>query len=104
MRGSLQEAHFAAILAADMSHTVTFEYGDDVLLATGQSPSEFADEARLLLAAKLYELGKLSSDQAAKLCSRPRVDFLLALPRIGVKVSNMTADDAGDELSFARHG
>ncbi len=36
-------------------------FGDDVLLATGQSPSEFADEARLLLAAKLYELGRLSS-------------------------------------------
>jgi len=87
-----------------MSHTMTLEYGDDVLLATGQSPSEFADEARFLLAAKLYELGRLSSGQAAKLCGVGRVAFLLALPRVGVKVSNMSADDADDELTFAQHG
>jgi predicted HTH domain antitoxin len=87
-----------------MSHTMTLEYGDDVLLATGQSPSEFAEEARFLLAAKLYDLGRLSSGQAAKLCGVPRVAFLLALPRVGVKVSNMSADDADDELAFAQHG
>jgi predicted HTH domain antitoxin len=87
-----------------MAHTVTFEFGDDVLLATGQSPSEFAEEARFLLAAKLYELGRLSSGQAAKLCGKARVEFLVALPRAGVKVSNLSAEDAADELSFARHG
>lgn len=87
-----------------MAHAVTLEFGDDVLLATGQSPSEFAEEARLLLAAKLYELGRLSSAQAAKLCGMGRVEFLLALPRAGVKVSNMSAEDADDELSFALHG
>ena len=87
-----------------MAHTVTFEFGGDVLLATGQSPSEFAEEARFLLAAKLYELGRLSSGQAAKLCGKGRVEFLLALPRAGVKVSNLAAADAAEELSFARHG
>lgn len=87
-----------------MSHTLTFEYGDEVLAATGQSPSEFADEARFLLAAKLYELGRLSSGQAAKLCGMARVAFLLALPRAGVKVSNMSVEDVDDELAFAEHG
>jgi predicted HTH domain antitoxin len=87
-----------------MFHTLTVEYGDEVLLATGQSPSEFADEARLLLAAKLYELGRLSSGQAAKLCGMARVSFLLVLPRVGVTVSNMSVDDAEDELAFAGHG
>ena len=86
-----------------MVHTVTLEFGDDVLLATGQSRSEFAEEARFLLAAKLYELGRLSSGQAAKLCGKTRVEFLLALPRVGVKVSNLSADDADDEISFARN-
>jgi len=33
-----------------------------------------------------------------------RVTFLLGLPRVGVKVSNMSADDADDELTFAQHG
>jgi len=71
--------------------------------ATFQSRSEFAEEARFLLAAKLYELGRLSSGQAAKLCGKTRVEFLLALPRVGVKVSNLSADDADDEISFARN-
>ena len=33
-----------------------------------------------------------------------RVQFLLALPRIGVKVSNLSVDDVDDELAFARNG
>ena len=87
-----------------MAHSVTLEFGDDILLATGQSPSEFAEEARLLLAAKLYELGRISSEQAGKLCGRSRVAFLRALSRVGVTASNLTADDAEDELAFATHG
>jgi predicted HTH domain antitoxin len=87
-----------------MSHTLTVEYGDEVLFVTGQSPSEFAAEARFLLAAKLYELGRLSSSRAAQLCGMGRVAFLLALPRVRVTVSNMSADDADDELAFAQHG
>jgi predicted HTH domain antitoxin len=87
-----------------MTHAVTLEFGDDVLLATGQSPSEFADEARLLLAAKLYELGRLSSEQAGKLCGRSRVDFLNALPRVSVAVSNLTPEDLEDDVAYAKHG
>jgi predicted HTH domain antitoxin len=49
-------------------------------------------------------LGRLSSGQAAKLCGMARVQFLLALPRIGVKVSNLSVEDADDELAFARNG
>ena len=87
-----------------MTHAVTLEFGDDVLLATGQSPSEFADEARLLIAAKLYELGRLSSEQAGKLCGRSRVDFLNALPRVSVAASNLTAEDLDDDIAYAKHG
>nr|WP_242519182.1 UPF0175 family protein [Halochromatium roseum] len=61
-------------------------------------------EARLLLATQLYEQGKLSSGQAAKLCGKGRVDFLYALPRIGFPISNMRPDDADLEIDFARHG
>jgi predicted HTH domain antitoxin len=87
-----------------MTHAVTLEFGDEVLLATGQSPSEFADEARLLLAAKLYELGRLSSEQAGNLCGLSRVDFLQALPRVSVAVSNLAREDLDDDIAFARHG
>jgi len=49
-----------------VEHLLTIEYGDDVLFSTGLTRSEFNEEARFLLAAKLYELGRLSSGQAAK--------------------------------------
>lgn len=87
-----------------MTHPVTLEVDDEVLLATGQSPAQFADEARLLLAAKLYELGRVSSEQAAKLCGRSRVDFLNALPQVSVAVSNLGPDDLEADIAFAKHG
>jgi hypothetical protein len=87
-----------------MSYTVTIEVGDDVLFATGESPGEFAEEARLLLAAKLYELGRLSSDQAGHLCGRSRVAFLVALPRVGVNIGNVSPEDLEDELWFVENG
>jgi hypothetical protein len=33
-----------------------------------------------------------------------RVDFLMTLPRIGVAMSNLRADDIDDEIRFAQRG
>ncbi len=84
-----------------MKHQLKIEYGDDVLAGLGLSPEEFTREARFLLAAKLYDMGRISSGQAARLCELERVDFLLALPRVGVNVSNLRLEDADAELEFA---
>lgn len=46
-----------------MSHTLTIEYGEDVLFSMGMTGEQFSAEARFLLAAKLYEIGKLSSGE-----------------------------------------
>lgn len=81
--------------------SIEIEVGDDVLAGLGVSAQEFSDEAPLLLAAKLYELGRLSSGKAAKLCGRERVEFLMELRRLGVPVSNLRAEDADDEIRFA---
>jgi hypothetical protein len=86
-----------------VEHKLIIEYGDDVLLSTGLSPEEFTGEAKLWLAAKLYELGKLTSGQAARFCGLGRVEFLLSLGRAGIPMSNLRAEDALDELAFARH-
>ena len=64
----------------------------------------FDEEARFLLAAKLYEVGRLSSGLAANLCGKGRVDFLLALPRIGVAMSNLQPEDLDSEVEFMRRG
>jgi predicted HTH domain antitoxin len=87
-----------------MGYSLTIEYDDEVLLNLGLSQTEFSSEARFILAAKLYEMGRLTSSQAAKLSGLGRVEFLMRLPSIGVKISNMTAEDAEPELAFSRNG
>lgn len=84
-----------------MTRHLTLEYDDDLLFAIGMSPAEFSQQAAFLLAAKLYELGRLSSGQAAKLCGKERVELLLALRTASVHVSNLRAEDADDEIAFA---
>ena len=49
-----------------MAKTLTIEYGEEILLGLGLTPDQFSHEARFLLAAKLYELGKVTSGQAAR--------------------------------------
>ncbi len=87
-----------------MSKTLTIEYDDDVLLNLSVSPEQFAAEAKFLLAAKLYELGRLSAGQAAKFAGQERVEFLFALRNINLPMSNLTLDELGNELNFARNG
>ena len=85
-----------------MTHTLSIEYGDDLLATLCLSPEQFSDEARLLLAVKLYELGRITSGRAAQLGGLDRVAFLQALLRLGVPASNLRPEDAGVELTFAR--
>ncbi len=87
-----------------MTHTLSIEYDDAVLLSTGLPEKEFNAEACFLLAAKLYELGRLSSGQAATLCGMSRVAFLSALPRVGAPISNICSEDAMLEIEAFRNG
>lgn len=86
-----------------MAHRLTIEYGDDVLLGVGLSPKEFAEEAKFLLAAKLYDLAKLTAGQAAKLCGMERMEFLFSLKRVGVPMCNMRVEDLEEELRSLDH-
>jgi predicted HTH domain antitoxin len=90
-------------MTTDMTHYLNIAYDDSVLLETSLSREEFEREATFLLAAKLYELGRLSSGKAAELCGKERVDFLLSLQRIKIAMSNLQPEDINDEVAFARH-
>ena len=83
-----------------MTHTLSIEYTDDVLLSAGLPEEDFNREARFVLAAKLYELGRLSSGRAARMCGKNRVEFLSALPSVGVSISNLRPEDAAAEIDF----
>ncbi|MBX3293172.1 MAG: UPF0175 family protein [Acidobacteria bacterium] len=85
-------------------NTLTIEYSDEVLRRTGLPKDKFASEARLLLAAKLYEMGHLSSGDAAQMAGLERVDFLLNLGRFGIPISNLRESDIADDVDFALNG
>lgn len=87
-----------------MQNTLTIEYADDLLFALGVSDKEFSREAKFLLAAKLYELSKISSGQAARLAEKSRVEFLLSPSQSGVSMSNLREEDLQTELDFALNG
>jgi predicted HTH domain antitoxin len=76
-------------------------YEEEMLAALATTPEAFEREASLLLAAKLFELGRLSSGQAARLACMSRVEFLLALKRVGVSAINLSAEDLKADFEHA---
>jgi predicted HTH domain antitoxin len=84
-----------------MVRILQISYDDSVLLETSLPAEDFEREAKLLLAAKLFEMGRMSSGMAAELCGMSRVAFLMSLPRVGVSLSNLRPEDALDEVAFA---
>ncbi len=59
----------------------------------------FSDEARFLLALKLFEQGRISSGKAGRLCDMGRVEFLLAASRSGVAVADLSEAELADEFA-----
>jgi predicted HTH domain antitoxin len=84
-----------------MNH-LNIPYPPEVLWALQQEPAEFETEARLLLALKLYETGKLSTGLAAKLAGVPRVNFLFLLGQHGFSPFGEEPDEIERDLTHAR--
>lgn len=80
---------------------LTIPYPEDLLLSLKESPQEFEAEARLLLAVKLYELGKVSTGRGAELAGMGRVEFLFALNRFGLSPIGVDPDELESDLANA---
>lgn len=63
-------------------------------------PNISTDEARLLLTVKLFETGKLSLGQAAKLAGYSKRTFIELLGKMGVPVINYPASDLEREIAI----
>lgn len=82
-------------------HALTIPYSDDLLLSLKESPEEFEAEARLLLAIKLYELGRLTTGRAAQLAGVPRVEFMFQLDRFGLSPVGVDPEELEQDLAHA---
>jgi predicted HTH domain antitoxin len=66
------------------------------------SDREFAGELGFLAAAKIYELGRLTASQAARIAGMDRLSFLGQLHRIGVPAINLQDEEIEAEVAAAR--
>lgn len=82
-----------------MTTTLTIELPVDGLPSAAELPANFPDEARFLLAVKLFEQGRISSGKAGRLCDMGRVEFLLAASRSGVPVVDLSGDELAEEFT-----
>ena len=78
--------------------TVMIDLPESVLLTTGQSRDEFVKEAKFLLMAKLFEMGRISSGKAAEICGMPRIDFIYAVGKMGIPVVQLDEEELKREL------
>ena len=79
-------------------HTLSLPYPDDLLITSGKSPKALEAELAFLLAAKLFELRRLSLGKAAALCNMPKLQFMYELGQLQIPVINLEDDQIADEL------
>jgi len=84
-----------------MNSTIVIEYEDTIPALLNESREAFEFEARMAMAVKLYELGRLSSGRASKLAGCTRVDFLLNCAKMGVPSVNWDENEIDAEFSGA---
>jgi len=82
--------------------TLKIPYPDDLPEALGESPKEFERELIFLVAAKLYETGRISSGRAADLAGIDRSEFLNTLGRYRIPVLNYSLEELEQEIQESR--
>ncbi len=80
----------------------SIEYPPEILWALQLAPEEFAAEARLLLALKLYEMGKLTTGLAARLAGIPRLRFLFLMGQYDLSPFGEDPEDLEQDLVDGR--
>ena len=80
---------------------LTIPYSDDLLLSLKSTPESFEAEARLLLAMKLYELGRVTTGVGARLAGLDRVSFMLELQRFDLSPIGVEPDELPEDVANA---
>jgi predicted HTH domain antitoxin len=81
--------------------TLTIPYPETLPDAVHMSDADFRREAVLAMAVKLFEMGKLTTGQAAELAEIPRVMFIQMLSRFGVPAVSWDVEECGQEFRNA---
>ena len=72
--------------------TIRIEVPEEIFLSLKETPEKFTQEVRVA-AAKLYEMGKMSSGRAAEFAGMSRIRFLQNMGHYGVPIFDMTHEE-----------
>lgn len=85
-----------------MNRTITINYNDELLRTLNLSAAQFEEEARLMLAAKLYEMGDLSTGAAAEFAGVPKPTFLTKMSEYGIETFDYPAEELERDVNNAQ--
>jgi len=84
-----------------MATQIVVDYPESLPDVLRQTRSDFEQDAKLAMAAKLFELGRLPSGMAAKMVGMSRVSFLLSLHRFGVAMVDLDEAELSADVENA---
>lgn len=84
-----------------MQNQLSIQYPQNWLDVLQLTQKSFEEEAKMAMAAKLFEMKRLSSGMAAKLAGVPRVLFLLNLQRFNVPMIDLDEDELSGDIENA---
>ena len=84
-----------------MALTLSIDYPETLPDALNTSRDQFEREARMAMAAKLFEMGRISSGIAAALVGLDRVSFLLRLHEFGVPMIDLDEAELAEDIDNA---
>ena len=80
---------------------IQIEVPEEIFLSLKETPEEFTQEVHRAAAAKLYEMGKMSSGRAAELAGMSRIQFLQDMGHYGVSIFDLTHEELEQDLQNA---
>jgi hypothetical protein len=81
-----------------MTANLTIDFPQSLALQA-RSRADMVTRSRFLMALKYFELGEITSGQAAGMCGMGRVAFLAEASRSGVPAAELTDEDLTQEFA-----